>query len=76
MDEQFGLSFGAFAAPIREQLEEQGLAATGISPEIADELKNALIFSLVNGLLTDSEIRKAHQRLMKRLKVVKKEANK
>lgn len=76
MDEQFGLSFGAFADPIQKQLDRQGVIATGMPTELAEKLSGALIVALTAGILTDAEVRKARRRLLKRLKVVKKEANK
>lgn len=57
---------GALTPSIREQAKQQGLAATGMRIEEVDEVSNQLTRYYIWGLLTESEINRARQRLLKR----------
>lgn len=63
---QFVIS--ALGPTLKEQAEKQGLIAVGMDIDFVDEVSHQLTRAHIWGLLTDSEINRARQRLLKRAK--------
>jgi hypothetical protein len=67
MAERFGLSLGALAPPIQEQLSRRGLQ---IEPETLERLQqnsDAITRLQICGILTEAESDRARNRFMKKL---------
>ena len=67
MTKTFGISFGALALPIHRQIREQGLS---IMEHEADQFQkdvDAINRLRLKSIITDSEARRAHNRLMKQI---------
>jgi len=63
-----GVHFGALAAPIEKQLEEQGLKASPESIEKFNNLNHARLTLLFNSCLADSENNKIIKKIFNQLK--------
>lgn len=61
----FNIIFGALAAPIREQLLNQGLTMTPEKCKLVQSLAESAVRLNIAGVLTDSEKRKVYRRIIR-----------
>lgn len=66
----FTLGFGALQKPIVEQLQQQGITVAPEKLALCQRIAHGLVDAHIHGILTDSEIGKARQRLMKKVRTV------
>lgn len=64
---KLGITFGALAPKVAGQLKKQKLTAAPLDIERAQANADAVTRLLIRGVLSDSEARKARQRILKRL---------
>ena len=67
MSIQFGITMGALADPLEEQLNNQGLTL-GDNAQRLEEDATAITRCRIRGLITEGESEKARKRLMKYIK--------
>jgi len=70
-----GIKFGALAAPIAEQLEQQGSRLRSPDVTLVQDWADAIARLSIAGILTEAETHRARGRIMKRLDVVDAEVN-
>lgn len=66
----FTLGFGALQKPLAEQLQDQGITVAPEKMELCQKLAKGITLAYVHGILTESEVNKARQRLMKKVRTV------
>ncbi|MFZ3286611.1 MAG: hypothetical protein WA191_07145 [Telluria sp.] len=67
------ISISALGPTIGEQCAAQGIIATGMNIERVDKISHALTLCHIQGMLTDSEVDRARNRLLKAAKLKMKE---
>lgn len=68
------ISISALGPTISEQCTAQGVVATGMKIEHVDQISHALTLCHIRGMLTDSEVDRARNRLLKAAKLKMQEA--
>lgn len=63
------ISISALGPTIGEQCEAHGVIATGMKIEHVDQISHALTLCHIRGMLTDSEVDRARNRLLKAAKL-------
>lgn len=62
-----GLTFGALSKPIFEQVEKQGYTLSEFNGNFVQKMADGLTLLRIQGILSNSEVVKAHKRLIKRV---------